>query len=89
MWWGAKMCGGGPRRVVGGRDASDVGQDAWWGPEPRQRGARSCEVMQMGAMEDGRHDRGLEGMGWGWECVGWGQNMWVGAGTCGLGPGHV
>ena len=75
--------------MVGGRDMSDVRRDAWWGPEPRQRGARSREVTQMGAVEDERRDRGPEGMGWGWECMGRDQNTWVGARTCGLGPGHV
>ena len=76
--------------MVGRReDASDAGRDAWWWPKPCQRGARSREVVRMGAVEDGRRDRGPEGMGWGRERVGRGQNMWVGAGTCGLGPGRM
>ena len=27
---------------------------------------RGAQVVLMGAMEDGRHDRGPEGMGWAW-----------------------
>ena len=30
------------------------------------------QVMQMGAVEDERCNRGLEGMGWGWGHMGWG-----------------
>ena len=43
------------------------------------------EVMRMGAVEDGRHNRGPEGMGWGWGRVGQGQNMWVEPGRVGWG----
>ena len=33
------------------------------------------QVTQMGAVEDGRCDRGLEDIGWGWGCVGRGQDV--------------
>ena len=69
---GGKTCGGGPRHVVGARDAL-VGR----------------QVMQMGAMEDGRCERGPEGMGWGQGCVGWGWDVCEGVGTCVRGLGHV
>ena len=82
--WRAKVGAGarrwGPKRVVGGRDASDRGRDRCGGPRRVGRGARPVvgapdgseggPVTRMGAMEDGRCERGLEGMGWGLGCMG-------------------
>ena len=53
--------------MVRGQEASDGGRDPWWGPEMRQR---EGPVAQMGAVEDGRRERGPEGMGWGLGRVG-------------------
>ena len=43
--------------------------------------SEGSRVVRMGAVEDGRHNRGLEGMGWGWGRVGWGRDACEGVGT--------
>ena len=68
---GAETCGGGPRRV--GQGARPV-----VGARDPSEGSR---VVRMGSVEDGRRDRGPEGMGWGWGRVGWGRDACEGVGT--------
>ena len=61
--------------------------------------SEGSQVTWMGAVEDGRRDRGPEGMGWGWGHVGWGWDacegirMWadgqVGGGTGGRHTGRA
>ena len=68
---GAETHGGGLRHVGQGArpmvGAQDMSEGGW--------------VMWMGVVEDGRGDRGPEGMGWEWGCMGWGWDVCEGVGT--------
>ena len=68
---GAETHDGGPRHVGQGVRPVVGARDVLEG----------SQVAWMGAVEDGRHDRGPEGMDWGWGCVGWGWDACEGVGT--------
>jgi len=71
------LVGGGVKCVVGGETCRRGGETRGGGP--RRVGGGPGHVD--GAVEDGRHDRGPEGMGWGWGRMGQGWDTCEGVRT--------